>query len=580
MNSPSPPEPKKIVQRTAVSEAALPGISPVLERVYRNRGVTTVSELDYSLNNLYRPQRLKNIDEAVACIQEAVKADANILIAGDFDADGATSCALAYLALSAFGARKVSFVCPNRHEFGYGLSRRFVEYFAESQPDLVITVDNGITSIEGVKIAKEYGITVVITDHHLPGDELPDADAIVNPRLPGDEFQSKNLAGVGVIFYVLSMVRKALIEDGWFESEGIAVPNMADYLDLVALGTIADVVPLDYNNRILVENGLQRINSGKCRPGIRVLLQAGRRKIGEIIADDLAFAAAPRLNAAGRLSDMGVGIACLIEKDSNKIIERIDELEELNTERRSRESKSVNEAMRVVDNLKLNDDGERFSNCLFDEKWELGIIGLIAARIRERTGRPTIAFSQNADGDLQGSARSNKNINIRDAIAEVDARAPNVIVKYGGHAMAAGLTISKHSFEQFTSTFEEVIAQLQNQVPIQDQILTDGEIEFIDIPTAQALRDGGPWGQGFEKPVFEGNFTVLEYEVMKEIHLRMRVRSLRHNKVVNAVYFFYFRHYPDPPELTEYKMVFQLETNEYNGKAFMQLKIEYMELCT
>ena len=568
---------KQIVRRSPVSSAVLPGVHPVLDPLYRNRGVSDPSELDYSLAKLCPPGKLSNLDHAVEIIVEAVQADASILITGDYDADGATSSALGYLVLKAFGARHVAYLCPGRFEFGYGLTEKFVEHIALTEPDLLVTVDNGISSLKGVELAKEHGITVIVTDHHLPGETLPMADAIVNPRLPDDQFPSKNLAGVGVIFYVLSAVRSRLIEEGWFEKEGIGIPNMAGYLDLVALGTIADVVPLDYNNRILVSQGLARINSERCRIGIRVLLESGRRSIGKIVAEDLAFAAGPRLNAAGRLDDISLGIQCLASNDQKEVLKLINKLDELNIKRQMLEKSMVDEAISEVEALEQDLASANASVCLFNSKWHHGIAGLIASRIRERTSRPTIVFTQDDSGCLRGSGRSVRGINLRDVIADVAKQQSDMLVQFGGHAMAAGLTLKEGTLDTFKSLFEKELIQLRKGIPWKDEILTDGEIVSIDFETADLIRTGGPWGQGFEVPVFDGVFDIMEYRILKDEHLKLRVHSQRHSKSIDAIYFRYFHHYSVPPELTTYQLVFRLETNEYRGQKSAQLNVLYMQ---
>ena len=570
---------KEIVERTPVCKTVLKGIHPLLDRVYRNRGVKSPEELDYSLTNLLHPAGLANLDDAVQIIFDAVQADASILIAGDYDADGATSCALAYLVLTAFGARRVGFACPDRVQFGYGLSEKFVHFLSETQPDLLITVDNGISSIGGVKQAKEYGMTVVVTDHHLPGDSLPEADAIVNPRLSEDQFESKNLAGVGVIFYVLSMLKTRLVEDNWFTNQGIKVPNMADYLDLVALGTIADVVALDRNNRILVAQGLKRINSDKCRIGIRVLLESGRRTIGQIVAEDLAFAAGPRLNAAGRLDDISYGIKCLISNDYSEVLELLQKIDNFNVQRRNQENQMVKQALSRMERLESTLKTDKFSNCLVDKDWHSGIVGLVAARIRERTGRPTIVFAPDNQGNLRGSGRSVWNINIRDAIAEVTNLNSKIVVQFGGHAMAAGLTIAEKSFSEFSDYFETVIAQYRDHKPTHDRILTDGEIESFDVATAEALRNGGPWGQAFEMPLFEGEFQIVSYQIVKEIHLKMTVQSVKHCKTIDAIYFRYFQSHSESPDLSTYRLIYRLELNEFKGRKKPQLNVQHIYEC-
>ncbi len=568
---------KSIVRREPSTQIDFPSIHPVLAKVYRNRGVSDVNELDNSLAKLKPPHALLNLDQAVEIIAEAVMADACIIIAGDFDADGATSCALSYLVLRAFGARNVAFVCPDRFAFGYGLSAKFVKHFSPAAPDLVITVDNGITNIKGVKLAKELGMTVIITDHHLPGDELPNADAIVNPRLPGDKFESKNLAGVGVIFYVLSVVRAKLIEFGWFEDEGIKVPNLAEYLDLVAVGTVADVVPLDHNNRILVAQGLLRINTQRCRLGLRALLEEGGRSIGKIVAEDLAFAVGPRLNAAGRLDEIGVGVRCLVSDSRKEVLQVISKLERFNNKRKMIEAEMLADAVREIQAIEHQLKTQQVSTCLFNERWHTGIIGILAARVRELTGKPTIIFTRSDDGLLRGSGRSIPKINIRDLIAEVDLYRPEMIVKFGGHAMAAGLTIEEESFISFKELFEELVAkhtQGQNQV---DEILSDGEIETLDLEAAEAIQNGGPWGQGFEVPVFDGIFTLKQFRVIKEKHIQMRVYSHHHSKSYEAIYFNYLMQFDSVPRLVDYRLVYQPQVNEFLGRKSLRLKALYMQ---
>ena len=499
-------------------------IHPTLDLLYRNRGVTSLDELNYSLSKLCRPDSLSNIDDATDIICEAVEADAVILIAGDFDADGATASALGYLVLKAFGARNVVYLCPSRFDFGYGLSKPFVEHITSfSHPDLIITVDNGISSLDGVAEAKHRGISVVVTDHHLPGERLPDADAIVNPNLPNDQFPSKNLAGVGVIFYVLSAVRRRLIEMNWFKNEGIAVPIMSNYLDLVALGTVADVVPLDYNNRILVSEGLKRINSQVGQYGVRALLESGKRTIGKIVAEDLAFVAGPRLNASGRLKDISIGIQCLTSDDDNEVYRKVAEIEQLNQDRREFQETMAQEAMQEVELLENSIEKDIVGICLFNESWHQGLTGLIASRIKELTGKPSIVFTVDDNGLLKGSGRSIPQVNIRDAIAEVAVRKPELIVQFGGHAMAAGLTIEKPCLDEFKKEFEHQLVKICQDQIWRNEIISDGEVTSFDSQTAEAIRHGGPWGQGFEPPQFDGEFEIVDYKIVKERHLKMTV---------------------------------------------------------
>ncbi len=570
---------RTVVRRTSKHSSTQLDVHPVLRNVYRNRNIFHIDQLDYSLNNLQPPHLLSNIDEAAELIAEAIQADASILITGDYDADGATGSALAYLALSAFGARKVQTLCPDRHEFGYGLTEQFVEYFAPTQPDLIITVDNGITSVAGIRLAKDYGMSVVVTDHHLPGDELPEAEAIVNPRLPGDQFPSKNLAGVGVVFYVMATVRKHLDQLNWFTNEGIAKPNMSDYLDLVALGTIADVVPLDYNNRILVAQGLKRINVNRCRYGIRCLLEEGGKRIGEIVAEDLAFVAGPRLNAAGRLDDISHGIKCLISEDRSEVLSFIQKLEKLNNERREMETDMVASAKREIDQLDEQVIGTQAGICLYNPNWHQGIVGLIASRIREMTGMPTVIFAPGGNGMLRGSGRSVKGLNLRDVLANIAALEPDLFKQYGGHAMAAGMTLGESAFELFKSMYQDELARQLNGQNWDNQIFSDGEIVHFDLEAAEQIRQGGPWGQEFEMPVFDGTFEIIDCRLLKEEHLKLRLRSSTTDSLVDGIYFRYSTYHAHLPQQKYYRVAFQLMVNHYSGRKSPQLNLVHMAEC-
>ena len=567
---------RTVVRRSAKITSENLDVHPVLRNVYRNRNISSPDQLDYSLANLLPPHRLSNISEAADIIAEAIQADAAMLVAGDFDADGATGSALAYLSLKSFGARRVQYLCPNRFEFGYGLTESFVEYFAPTQPDLVITVDNGIASVAGVRLAKEYGMSVVVTDHHLPGEELPIADAIVNPNLAGDEFPSKNLAGVGVIFYVMAVVRTKLKNENWFEQEGIAEPNMSSYLDLVALGTVADVVPLDYNNRILVAQGLRRINANRCRFGIRCLLEEGGRRIGEIVSEDLAFVAGPRLNAAGRLEDISFGVKCLVTDDKNEVLGFIRKLEELNSERKEMETAMVASAKSEIEDLDSSIVSERAGICLYNPKWHSGIVGLIATRIKQLTGMPAVIFAQGDNGLLKGSGRSVRGLNLRDVLANMAAVDPQIFEQFGGHAMAAGMTIQESAFDRFEKLFQEELIRQRGDSEWQNTILSDGEITDIDLDAAEQIRCGGPWGQEFEQPVFDGVFEVVDCRLLQEKHLRLRLRSRASDQLANAIYFGYSSFHDRLPQQEDYRVAFQLTVNEYNGKKSPQLNVVYM----
>ncbi len=566
-----------IIRRTSSIASGNLHVHPVLKNVYRNRNVTHPDQLTYTLGSLLPPDRLSNIDEAAEIIADAIQADASILITGDFDADGATGSALGYLALTAFGAKRVQFLCPDRHQFGYGLSEEFVRFFAPTQPDLVITVDNGISSVEGVRCAKEYGMSVVVTDHHLPGDELPQADAIVNPNLPGDQFPSKNLAGVGVMFYVMSKVRSRLRQEGWFEDQGIGEPNMAGYLDLVALGTVADVVPLDDNNRTLVSLGLKRINNRMhCRYGIRCLLEEGGRTIGNIVAEDLAFAAAPRLNAAGRLEDISYGIRCLVSDDESEVQDIAKKLERLNIERREMEASMVDSAKREIEGRRASFSEARAGVCLYDANWHQGIVGLIASRIREVTGMPTVIFAPDKDGCLRGSGRSVKGLNLRDVLANIAAAEPGIFVQFGGHAMAAGMTLRESQLKRFEALYQAELMRLSDGGSWENEILSDGEISHFDLEAAEQIRQGGPWGQEFEMPVFDGVFEVVHSRLLKDEHLKVRLRSCSTRSLVDGIFFRYSNFHDQLPEKKNYRFAFQLTVNEYNNRKQPQLNLVYM----
>ena len=434
------------------------GISPLLWRIYRSRGVTVATELERELASMIPPDRMADLDQAVTVLFDALRYRRRILIVGDFDADGATSCALAVLLLRAFGHREVQFLVPNRFEFGYGLTPEIVEHARALEPDLIVTVDNGISSVGGVAAANALGWQVVVTDHHLAGPVLPQADALVNPNLPDNPFPSKALAGVGVIFYVLLGLRGRLRDNGWFEERGIPVPNMADFLDLVALGTVADVVPLDRNNRILVHQGLKRIRSGRCRPGITALLRVAGRNPARTLAADLGFAVGPRLNAAGRLDDMSLGIDCLLAEDPDRAQELATQLDRLNRERRAIEGEMQQQAEALLEAWAPDDmHGLPWGLCLYQEGWHQGVIGILASRVKERYHRPVIAFAPGGGDLLKGSARSIPGLHIRDALDEVAVLQPQLLQKFGGHAMAAGMSIRAAEFDNFAKMFDVVV---------------------------------------------------------------------------------------------------------------------------
>ncbi len=572
---------KKTIVRRAPTFQRLTGIHPVVSRILANRNVQTLDDIDYGLHNLLPPDHLSGIEEAVALLGEALAADASILFVGDFDADGATSCALGVRAMRRFGASHVDYLVPNRFEFGYGLSPEIVGVAASRQPDLIVTVDNGISSHDGVMVARELGISVLITDHHLPGDGLPPADVIVNPNLVGDRFASKSLAGVGVIFYVMAALRQHLRDAGWFARAGRTEPNMADLLDLVAVGTVADVVPLDRNNRILVAQGLARINARRCCPGIAALLHVAGRDGRTVTAADLGFAVGPRLNAAGRLDDMAAGIECLLADDPQQARTLADCLHALNAERRELQADMEVQAGRIVDGLARDWPQLPAGLCLFQEDWHQGIVGLIAARMRERINRPVVAFAAVDEQQLKASARSVPGLHIRDLLSLVAARHPGLMTKFGGHAMAAGLSLERGRFDEFAAVFEQTVAEVMGEGGADNVILTDGTLadEYLSVVCAELLRQTSPWGQDFPEPLFDDEFEVLEQRVLADIHLKLRVRRVAGSRVLDALAFRYLDEHQGRLDSQRVRLVYRLEVNEYQGQRTPQLIIEHMEPC-
>jgi len=552
-----------------------PGLPDILRRVYTARAVACGADLDYALDRLIPPQRLGGLPAAAALLAQTITGRQRILVVGDFDADGATSCALCLRALRAMGAPDVRYLVPNRFDYGYGLTPEIVAVARQQQPALIMTVDNGISSVAGVAAARRAGIRVLITDHHLPGEQLPEADAIVNPNLPGDPFPSKALAGVGVAFYVMLALRAHLREAGWFARQRLAEPNLAQWLDLVALGTVADVVPLDRNNRILVQQGLQRIRAGRCVPGIRALLEAGGRNPVRVVAADLGFAAGPRLNAAGRLDDMSLGIECLLADDAANARAMAAQLDVLNRDRKEIESGMQAQALAAIEHLQLQEASLPTGLCLFDPDWHQGVIGILAARIKERLHRPVIAFARSGDGEIKGSARSISGLHIRDALDAVAARHPELIRKFGGHAMAAGLSLAEHDFVAFAKAFDAEVSLHLGADDLDCVLYSDGALDGADLSlaTAQALRDAGPWGQGFPEPLFDGEFAILEQRVVGERHLKLVVQG-DHAARIDAIA---FNTGPVPPGCRHARLAFRLDVNEYRGQVSPQLRVEYLE---
>ena len=555
------------------SVEALQGLHPLLARIYAARGVTRLDQVEYPLKSLADVSQLKGINEAVERLIQAISGDESVMILGDFDADGATSTAVAIRGLRAMGLQKIDYLVPNRFEFGYGLTPEIVEIAAQTNPSLIITVDNGISSVEGVERARELGIDVLVTDHHLPGEKLPDAIAIVNPNQPEDAFPSKFLAGVGVMFYLLIALRQQLRKSDWFTEQGCKEPNLANLLDLVALGTVADVVPLDSNNRIMVEQGLSRIRNGRCVPGITSLLRCAGRDPARAIATDLGFFAGPRLNAAGRLDDISLGIECLLTDDAAIADRHAHELDALNRERREIEAGMQTEALASLDKLSLENE-ERWGLSLFQDGWHQGVVGLVAARIRERVHRPVIAFAEAQEGLLKGSGRSIPGLHIRDALVRVNSLNPGLIDKFGGHAMAAGLSLPKENLADFSQAFDKVVRSRLAPEQLEPIVYSDGELDSteFDLEIAELLRQCGPWGQAFPEPVFDGRFEILQQRVLKNCHLKYTLALENSTLQLEAIVFNI-----DPQEWPgqgeQFHIVFSLDVNCFRNRRSVQLLI-------
>jgi single-stranded-DNA-specific exonuclease len=551
---------------------------PLIRQCYARRGVTA-SQQTLSLGQLLPPDNLKNIDKAAAYLADAVMQDLSVLIVGDFDADGATSTAICMLALRAMGAKRVDFLIPNRQTMGYGLTPELVAT-VPADVDWLLTVDNGITSFAGVQQAHARGMRVMITDHHLAADTLPAADIIVNPNQPDCAFPSKAIAGCGVAFYVMIALRQVLQSRGWFEASQVSVPNLATLLDLVALGTVADVVPLDINNRILVQAGLHRIRQGRCRLGMTALMDVTKKKPWRLSATDIGFAIAPRLNAAGRLDDMRLGVQLLITEDPVEAKTIAQALDELNKRRKVLESTMVADAVAALDQLKLTSSAEVKALAVYQADWHQGVIGIVASRLKERTYRPVIAFSQAEPGLLKGSARSIDGVHIRDMLTAVDRQYPGLIVNYGGHAMAAGLTIHAAAFADFQAAWQQVAA---TEIPcdrLQGELWSDGPLATaqLDLRTALAIQASGPWGQKFAEPIFDNEFWCLDIQVMAQAHLRFELMTLDRTRRLSAVL---FRADIDAwlaQPVQRVHLVYRLNINDYRQES-LQLLVLQAESC-
>ena len=561
---------------SALQQAALP---EVLKRVYASRGIIDPSELALGLDQLLPPASLKGVGDAAELLADAIEGEARVLIVGDFDADGATSCAMAVSVLQQMGLREVAYLVPNRFEFGYGLTPEIVEMAAAQMPDLIVTVDNGISSVEGVSAAQALGISVLITDHHLPGDSLPAADVIVNPNQRDCRFPSKSLAGVGVMFYVLSAVRAALRNRGWYSAEGIEEPNLGDALDLVALGTVADVVPLDRNNRILVAAGLARIRSGRARPGIEALFEVAGRDYRQASASDLGFIVGPRLNAAGRLDDMSIGIECLLAESSASARGFAEKLHQLNRERRDIEQSMQQDALAQLESIDLENDDSLFAMTLYDPAWHQGVIGILASRIRERVHRPTLVFADAEEGMLKGSGRSIVGLHLRDVLDQVATRHPGLLTKFGGHAMAAGLSLARGDLDRFRQALNDAVADalghtLPERTEDSDGALAPGDFGLL---LAEQLASGGPWGQHFPEPLFDGQFSVRSHRIVGEKHLKLTLDA-NGTEIEGIAFNIDVSEWLTAP-LETFHALYRLDVNEYRGERRAQLVIQSFWPC-
>ena len=558
---------RPIVPRSAPDPRILTRLSeldPISARLFAARGVSDLAQLDYALSRLAPVSLLENVDAAVDLLM--AKRGSKITIVGDFDVDGATSTVLLLRCLRAFGFADVGYLVPNRFEFGYGLTPEIVRIAAAGSPALLVTVDNGISSLEGVAEANRLGMPVLVTDHHLPGSELPDAEVIVNPNLPDSRFPSRNLAGVGVAFYLMAALGRRLENDG---AKGAArVPSR--FLDLVALGTVADVVPLDHNNRVLVEQGLRRIRAGNTVPGIEALLRQSGRQLARATSADLGFVAGPRINAAGRLEDISIGIECLLTDDMNTALHHAAILDRINGERRDIESTMREQAYAFVDTMEASNLPACV--CVYDESWHQGVVGLIAARVRERCHRPSIAFARESDALLKGSARSIQGVHARDLLEAVHTVNPGVLVKFGGHAMAAGLTIEERQYDTFTRLVSEQLERLYPAADFSGAILSDGVLpdRVMNLAFARKLREAGPWGAGFPEPVWSGDFEVVDQRTVGENHLKLRVRPADGGNALDAIAF----NQAGPAFRGVVQLAYRLDVNEYRGFESAQLVVE------
>ncbi len=564
----------KIARRNVPEHGPWPAsISPVLQRIFASRGVNNPEQAELKLANLLSPDQLSGMDNAVDLLLKAIQAQKHIVIVGDFDCDGATGTAVAMRGLKMLGAEQLSYQVPHRILHGYGLSPALVEHIIEIKPELIITVDNGIACHAGVAAAKAQGWQVLITDHHLPGEVLPSADAIVNPNLHGDDFPSKALSGVGVMFYLLLALRKKMRElDILIQPE----PDLSSLLDLVAVGTVADLVSLDYNNRLLVSAGIKRFRKNQCHVGLRALAEIAGRDISKLVASDIGFAIGPRLNAAGRLEDMSIGIECLLTDDETRAYELAAILNGINVERRGLQQQMVDDADALVDVTTLEQQSQSAAWSFYDESWHPGVVGLVASKLKDRLHRPVVAFAPADDGSdiLRGSARSIPGFHIRDALAEVDVLNPGLIERFGGHAMAAGLSMQKKNLEAFRLAFNQVAELRLSAEILQAECLSDGELQMHEFSRelAEDLRLAGPWGQGFPEPVFDNIFEVAQWKILGERHIKYSLRLEGSDFTVSAIH---FSGYAGVDPTDRLHVAYQLELDDFRGRRDIQLLIRH-----
>lgn len=566
------------LRRREVDESAeLPAdLSPLLRRLYASRGVRSARDLERSVKGMLPWQQLSGVEKAVEILYNAFREGTRIIVVGDFDADGATSTALSVLGMRSLGCDNISYLVPNRFEDGYGLSPEVVDQAHARGAQLIVTVDNGISSHAGVDHARALGIPVVVTDHHLPGETLPAAEAIINPNLTDCDFPSKSLAGVGVAFYLMLALRTFLRDKGWFDERGIAPPNLADLLDLVALGTVADVVPLDANNRILTWQGLSRIRAGKCRPGIKALLEVSNRDAQKLAASDLGFALGPRLNAAGRLDDMSVGVALLLCDNIGEARVLANELDALNQTRKEIEQGMQAEALTLCEKLERSRETLPGGLAMYHPEWHQGVVGILASRIKERFHRPVIAFAPAGDGTLKGSGRSIQGLHMRDALERLDSLHPGLMIKFGGHAMAAGLSLEETKFDLFQQRFGELVTEWLDPSLLQGEVVSDGPLSAAEMTmeVAQLLRDAGPWGQMFPEPLFDGRFRLLQQRLVGERHLKVMVEPVGGGPLLDGIAFNVDTACWPDNGVREVELAYKLDINEFRGNRSLQLIID------